>query len=869
MMTQLRLLFLEDSPLDAELTCATLADGGYDARVTRVDSREGFTAALCDRAAEFDLILADHHLPAFDGVAALHLARERRPEVPFIFLSGTLGEEVAIEAMKNGATDYVVKHRIARLVPAVRRALRETTERRELARTSGELRASEERYRLIVESASDFAIIMTDAEGIVRSWNPGAARIFGAEESAAVGRPLDAFFTPEDVAAGVPRAELDAAARDGRAADDRWLRRADGSRFFASGVANALRDGSAGGEPGGSLVGFLKIVRDVTDAKRHEESLRRRNDRLKLLSETATYLLSTRDDRRIVADLFDKLCDHLGLEVYLAYLADAGGTTLRLLASRNVPVEANVAIDQTAIGGQRICGIVAARGHAIVRENVQHIDDPHTAHIRSLGITAYACHPLIADGRLIGTLSLGTRTRAKFTPDELELMQTVADQIAAAIDRAHLLAREKKARADAEAAMEVAVSANRAKDDFLATVSHELRTPLTAILGWARMLHQDGEGNLDAETIREAVETIERNAKVQAQLIDDILDISRIISGKLRLNVEPTPLDRVAQDAADTLRPAADARGIALAVWVDPQAVVSGDADRLQQVIWNLLSNAIKFTPRGGRVALAVEREDAGRCRIAVTDTGKGITPAFLPHVFDPFRQADASSTRRHGGLGLGLAIVRHLVELHGGTIDAHSGGEGKGSTFTVHLPLVPAHAAARRGAAAGAAASQQRREDGTAAAAPTLSPAAGANTFECPPTLAGLRVLVVDDEPDTRRLLATLLQKCRAHVTAAASAAEALSALDSFRPDVLLSDLGMPGEDGYSLIRQLRRREDGDALALPAIALTAYARTEDRNRALAEGFHFYVTKPVEPNTLIAAVARAAGRATADETANG
>jgi CheY-like chemotaxis protein/nitrogen-specific signal transduction histidine kinase len=439
-------------------------------------------------------------------------------------------------------------------------------------------------------------------------------------------------------------------------------------------------------------------------------------------------------------------------------------------------------------------------------------------------------------------------------------MQTVSDQIAAALDRAHLLAGEKRARQAAEAATEVAVAANRAKDEFLATVSHELRTPLTAILGWARMLRHD---DLDVETLVEGIDTIERNAKVQAQLIDDILDISRIISGKLRLNVERAPLVRVAQEAADTLRPATEARGITLSVAVDPAAIVSGDPDRLQQVVWNLLSNAVKFTPRGGQVSLRVDRDGDARCRITVSDTGRGITPAFLPHVFDRFRQADASSTRRHGGLGLGLAIVRHLVELHGGTIEAHSDGEGKGATFTVYLPLAaqgepqlaadPAGPAPTNGAGNGGADCNARG----AAGAPQPVPAPA---FDCPPMLAGLRVLVVDDEADTRRLLAAVLQKCRANVTAAGSAAEALNVLDHFRPDVLLSDIGMPDEDGYSLIRKLRQRENAHAQTLPAIALTAYTRVEDRNRAISAGFQMYVTKPVEPAALVTAVARAVGR---------
>ncbi len=765
-MKKLRVLLLEDSPLDAELTLATLAEAGFECDVTRVDTRETFTAALdadadtadaaaaafgAASAAPLDLILADHQLPSFDGITALRIARERRPSVPFIFLSGTLGEELAIEAMKTGATDYVVKQRMTRLAPAVRRALREAAERRRLEETSAQLRGSEERCRLVIETATDFAIVTLDAAGVVQSWNGGAERILGFAPAEIVGRNFAEFFTPEDRAAGMPQEELRRAAAEGRADDDRWHVRKDGTRFFASGVVTALRDGR--------FSGFLKILRDTTGRKREEESLKRSIDRLRLLSETATYLLSTHDQRQIVDDLFDKLSPQLSLELCLAYLVEdveaAGAHDLRLLASRGVADDALAGIRRVAVG-QAVCGAVAADGRRLVCEDVQASGDPRAALVRALGVRAYACHPLVADGRVIGTLSLGTRGRTRFTPDELELMQTVADQIAAALERVRLLAREKAAREAAEAASATAVAANRAKDEFLATVSHELRTPLTAILGWARMLRAD---DLDADTLAEAIETIERNAKVQAQLIDDILDISRIISGKLRLNVGPTRFVRVAQEAVDSLRPAADARGLTLAVTVDPAAVVSGDPDRLQQVVWNLLSNAIKFTPRGGHVALRVDR-DGQRCRVSVADTGKGITPAFLPHVFDRFRQADASSTRRHGGLGLGLAIVRHLIELHGGTIEAHSDGDGKGARFEVLLPLVepgPAAAAARgpRGTAGGAADASR----------------AG---FDCAPVLAGLRVMVVDDEPDTRRLLAAVLQRCEAEVTVAGSVAEA-----------------------------------------------------------------------------------------------
>ena len=401
-------------------------------------------------------------------------------------------------------------------------------------------------------------------------------------------------------------------------------------------------------------------------------------------------------------------------------------------------------------------------------------------------------------------------------------------------ERTRLLEREQQARAAAEAA-------SRIKDEFLATVSHELRTPLTAILGWARLL---ADGELEPGRQAQALETIGRNAKSQAQLVDDLLDVSRIITGKLRLDVLPVELVPVIEAAVASLRPAAEAKAIRLQVMLDSRAgVVSGDPERLQQVVWNLLSNAVKFTPKGGRVQVRLERVNS-HTEIIVSDTGPGIAPEFLPHVFDRFRQADSSITREHGGLGLGLAIVRHLVELHGGTVVVESGGAGQGATFRVKLPLMIVH-------------DEQRVIDSVERRHPT----AGAGQLpDCPPSLKGLRVLAVDDEAEARDLLTAMLERCGAHVRVAASAWAALEALESWRPDVLVSDIGMPDEDGYALIRKVRALPAERGGRIPAVALTAYARTEDRVRALSSGYQVHVAKPVEPAELAAVVASLAGR---------
>ncbi|MDT5123451.1 MAG: hypothetical protein QOC96_2933 [Acidobacteriota bacterium] len=400
-------------------------------------------------------------------------------------------------------------------------------------------------------------------------------------------------------------------------------------------------------------------------------------------------------------------------------------------------------------------------------------------------------------------------------------------------ERERLLVSEQVARAEAE-------TANRLKDEFLATVSHELRTPLNAIIGWTYMLRNS---SLDEATLARAIDTIERNAQSQAQLIEDILDVSRAITGRVRLNIEPVDMATVINAAIDAVQLAADAKGIQLEVTLEPSARrVSGDASRLQQVIWNLLSNAIKFTPEGGSVRVQLERVNTS-AQIRVSDTGDGISADFLPFIFERFRQADGTSTRRYGGLGLGLAIVRHLVELHGGTVNAESPGEGCGATFTIKLPLAVTPKRAK----------ERGRNNGDSRSKEIASAETRALT-----SLDGVRVLLVDDDQDTLNMLSSVLTEQRATVQTATSVAEALEMLEWYKPDVLVSDLAMPDEDGYALIRQVRAREAGNGRQIPAVALTAYVRVKDRSRALSAGFNLFVPKPVEPNELITAIANLA-----------
>lgn len=421
------------------------------------------------------------------------------------------------------------------------------------------------------------------------------------------------------------------------------------------------------------------------------------------------------------------------------------------------------------------------------------------------------------------------RLHAEERAARLAAETAVAEQARVEAERERLLLDAQRARGEAEAA-------SRAKDSFLATVSHELRTPLSPILAWTAMLEQ---GTLDGDQRRKALETIRRCARAQAQLIEDLLDVSRIIAGKMRLEVRPVDLRTVIEAAVDIVRPAADAKNVRLQVVLGTEtAPITGDPERLQQVVWNLLTNAVKFTPKGGRVNVVLERVNS-HVEIAVSDTGQGIAPEFLPHVFERFQQADPTTTRAFAGLGLGLAIVRHIVEAHGGTAHAESPGVGRGSVFTVKLPLVLV----------------QRTAGEATRRHPSDVPLVARNL----PSLASLKILVVDDEPDSNEVVRTLLVACGADVRVGASAAQALEILGRWKPTLVITDIGMPGEDGYALLAKIRAQVDG-AARLPVIALTAYASVDDRVRLLSAGFAMHVAKPIEPAELVAVVAGVASR---------
>ncbi len=440
--------------------------------------------------------------------------------------------------------------------------------------------------------------------------------------------------------------------------------------------------------------------------------------------------------------------------------------------------------------------------------------------IQRSGYQAVLAVPIVGKDRVIGALAAGDARGRVYGDDDVRLVQTFAHQAAAALENARLYAEERTARSEAE-------NANRMKDEFLAMLSHELRTPLTSIVGWTGLLRG---GQLDEGSADRALEPIERNARLQTQLVEDLLDVSAIITGKFRLDLRSVELSSVVEEAVESMRSAAEAKKLVLE-WARAPGigVVRGDPDRIQQIVWNLLSNAIKFTPAGGVVRVSL-RPVGNRARLVVDDTGRGISADFLPHVFEHFRQADATATRSHRGLGLGLAIVRHLVELHGGEVRAESGGEGRGATFTVELPQLPD-------------------------VVPAAWRAAGAGGFDSLPALDGITVLVVDDEADTRDLLRTVLEKRGARVSTAASAGEARQAFVRVAPRVVVSDIMMPGEDGYQLAAWVRTLDVERGTRTPLIALTAYASAQDRGRALAAGFARPGPKPLEPGELVEAVA--------------
>jgi PAS domain S-box-containing protein len=639
------------------------------------------------------------------------------------------------------------------------------------------LAEAQEHFRLLVSGVEDYAIFLLDTDGIVISWNAGAERINGYLAEEIVGKHFSAFYRPEDVQAEHPRRELEIARREGHYREEGWRVRKDGTLFWASVVLNAVRN------PDGEIGGFLKITRDLTERRLADEALRQSEERFRLLVDVVEdYAIFMLDPQGNIASW------NRGAERIKGYRADEIIGRHFSTFYRPEDVQSGHPQDELAV----------ARSEGRYQEEGWRVRKDGSLFWADVTITA------IRDD--LGTL----RGFAKVTRDLTQRRAAEQQQLQ--------LFREQAARAEAE-------KANQIKDEFMAVLSHELRTPLNAIVGWAHLLR--APERLPPEQVARGLEAIERNATIQTQIVSDVLDISRITSGKVRLSPRGVDLRDVVAAAVDTTRLAAEAKRIDLQATLpaDPQFAWA-DADRLQQVVLNLLANAVKFTPSGGRVEATLATRGS-RIELTVRDNGIGIGPEFLPHVFESFRQADSSSSRSHGGLGLGLAIVKRLVELHGGRVTAQSEGEGRGTAMTVTLPVLP-----------------------VTAAAPS------AHASETPATrLDGLSILLVEDHADSRDLLIAILEGLGGVVYPAASAAEGLGLLRKARPDVLVSDLEMPGESGYVLIQKIRALPPEAGGLTPAIALTAYARADERMQALASGFQAHLAKPALPEQLAAAIA--------------
>jgi len=644
--------------------------------------------------------------------------------------------------------------------------------------------------------------------------------------------------------------------RKGGSSRFRWIAR-DGRVVWVEAQSVVICDDSE------NPIGMRGVTMDITERQRAEESQRFLAEASGLLASSLDYEITLASVAKLaVPKLADWCAVHVPTETgELRQLAIAHTDPARLEAARDLqsrfPLDPNSPI---GVANVLRTGRPEFYSHINKERLGLAVGNPELAAIlRKQDLKSCMIVPLVARNRTLGTVMLITAESDRYYDQtDLALAEDLAHRIALAVDNAGLyreaqgavtareealLVRDEILRRE-QAAREEAEAANRAKDEFLATVSHELRTPLNAILGWAHMLRAN---KLDPTTRSRALETIERNAKSQAQLVEDILDVSRIVTGKLRLDVGPVELAGVVESAIDAVRPAASAKEIRIELILDPRAgPVSGDPNRLQQVVWNLAANAVKFTSKGGVVQVRLERVGS-HVEIVVSDTGQGISPEFLPFVFERFRQADATSTRRHGGLGLGLAIARHLTEMHGGTIQAESSGVGMGATFIVRLPLIAARIDRP---------DQER----------VHSAASGPLAIE-PLRLEGVSVLVVDDERDTREMLKIMIGQLGAQVRACASSKDALNLLGEWRPDVIVSDIEMPDEDGYELIRKVRRSEtDRGVSRVPAVALTAYGRVEDRLRALAAGYQTHIAKPAEPAELAMVISSLAGSLSKDST---
>jgi PAS domain S-box-containing protein len=675
------------------------------------------------------------------------------------------------------------------------------------------------RLAAVVESSDD-AIVSKDLNSIITSWNRGAERMFGYTAAEAIGSSIRMLIPPD------LQAEEDTVLeriRRGDMVDHYETRRVrkDGSEILISLSVSPIIDES------GIVVGASKIARDVTERERLLAIAQEQAYVAQKVSEVGVALAGSLDRATIAREVVDVAVEltHASFGAFFHSVVDRqSGESHTLYTLSGAPHETSGKLPAPSAGSE-LAGPAAPRGTVriddVTRDDQFDRTAPHVAVLAAQGpLRSYLAVPVTtASGETIGEVAVAHVSPGMFTEQHTQLAIGVASWASIALENARLYQEIREA--------------DRVKDEFLAVLSHELRTPLNAIVGYARLLRG---GVLTGEKAESGMETLERNAKALTQIVDDVLDISRIVSGKIRLDVQPVELPLVVHNSVATVLPAAEAKQVRIQTIIDPRVgPVSGDPDRLQQVVWNLLSNAVKFTPKSGRVQVRVERVNS-HIDIVVSDTGIGIRPDFLPYVFERFRQADAGTTRKTGGLGLGLSIVRHIVEMHGGMVHVVSEGEGKGATFRVRLPLMIVHHQ-------GVRETREHPRTGTSKALTALD------------KLTGIRVLAIDDEDDALGLLRIVLQEAGADVVTIRSALAALDQIGEIKPDAIVVDLGMPEMDGFEFISRVRASENAAVRNIPAAALTAFARSEDRTKALQSGFEMHLAKPVDPGELVASVA--------------
>jgi PAS domain S-box-containing protein len=853
---RVNILLVDDRPDKLLALEAILGDLGQN-MVRAYSGREALRALLHQ---DFAVILLDVNMPMMDGfeTAEMIRARPRSQQTPIIFFTAMHEMEAQVfRSYSLGAVDFIrtpvvpeiLKAKVSVFVDLYKkteqvkrqgeqmRLLQEREHQQQLGEAVNRLEAETRRNRFFTLALDMLAI--ADFSGTFKQLNPSWERTLGFSHDELTARPFLDFVHPDDREATADQLASLRAGAPITYFENRFASKAGGYRWLGWTAAPFAAEG---------LVYIF--ARDHTERRKAEE------ERVKLIREQTARAAAEASERRAAflaeagvaltssLDFGETLSKLVNLAVpvladwCLIDVLDEHGHARRLAVAHAGPEDATRVEEMKrfapATDGQTPAARTLRPGEpallmADTRERLEEVaeDESHRALLERLGLRSMMVVPIVSRERTLGVMSLLSTVSARaFGRDDLDLAEELGRRAALAVDNARLYRASQDARSAAE-------KANRAKDEFLATLSHELRTPLTPILGWTVMLRS---GTLDPTSIHRGLEVIERNVRAQTQLIGDLLDVSRILTGKLRLEVSPIAVVPAVEAGVEAVRPSAEAKEITLAVELPAELpTIMGDPDRLQQVVWNLVSNAVKFTPQGGRIDVRLRK--GGSClSLTVADNGKGIEPEFLPHVFERFRQADSTSTRSHGGLGLGLAIVRHLVELHGGSVQAESAGLGHGSTFTVRLPLTAPL-------------------EGTARPKPAADPA------DPDVRLDGVRVMVVEDETDVRDFLRISLLQYGAEVTAFATTAEALIAVEAERPDVLVSDIGMPGEDGYSFIRRVRALGPDRGGQVPAAALTAYVKGEDGERVLSAGFQVHLPKPVQPADLASVVATLAGRA--------